>query len=91
MTEETKYLQIKITGSGPIPERLNLAWLMGQDREDTSEQRWIFEGVLRMFKAIRKDDVSYIITTVTPKELISGTVLVKDVQEIIDHIAEWMS
>ena len=89
--QETIYLQITITGTGHHCNVLHLAWLMNlNDDEREKEQKWIFEGVLRAFKAFRKDEVNYTIKTVSPRELISGAILVKDAQEIIDNIAEWM-
>lgn len=93
MTEvqETKYLQITITGTGHRSNVLHLAWLMNlNDDEREKEQKWIFEGVLRAFKAFRRDEVSYTIKTASPRELIGGAILVKDAQQIIDNIAEWM-
>lgn len=87
----TKYLQIKLTSPNHLQTTdMYLAWLIEYE-ETSEEQKWIFEGALRMCKALRKDTVSYTITTVTPKELIGGATLVKDAQQIIDNIAEWMS
>ena len=91
MTEanETNYLQISISGGSHGLESLNLAWLITYGGT-SEEQKWIFDGALRMFKAVRKDDIHYEITTVTPRELRAGCVLVKDAQQVIDNIAEWM-
>ena len=90
MTEETKYLQIKISSPNHnTATDMYLAWLI--EYEATSEeQKWLFEGALRMCKAIRNDTIHYAITTVTPRELIGGTMLVKDAQQIIDCIVDWM-
>ena len=90
MTEETKYLQIKISSpNSNAALDMYLAWLIEYE-ETSEEQKWIFDGALRMLKAARKDDIHYEIRTVTPRELISGAVFVKDAQQIIDNIAEWM-
>lgn len=90
MTEaqETKYLQILIKLQEHTAVDLYLAWLI--DHQTGEEQKWIFDGALRMLKAVRKDEVSYVITTVTPRELMGGTMLVKDAQQIIDCIVDWM-